>query len=182
MDRTLTEAHEAGREAIRQIDPQARVGFDGVFSLDSWHGYDFYNDDGDPMDDHNHGTHVAGTIGAIGDNGVGVVGVNWDVRLMGLKMSPDFQGSIVSSAVIESIDYVVDQVENYSQNVVAINASWKVEPNSVLRAALEAADRARLRKCAGGEGRRRCGHRGFRRIHPAVRAAFNPVRAAGYQF
>ena len=42
MDRTLTEAHAVGREAIRSIDPDARVGFDGVFSLDSWHGYDFY--------------------------------------------------------------------------------------------------------------------------------------------
>ena len=42
MDQTLTQAHALGRAAIRQADPQARVGFDGVFSLDSWHGYDFY--------------------------------------------------------------------------------------------------------------------------------------------
>ncbi len=42
MDRTLTRAHVLGRDAIRRADPQARVGFDGVFSLDSWHGYDFY--------------------------------------------------------------------------------------------------------------------------------------------
>jgi len=42
MDRTFTEIHALGREAIRRADPDARVGFDGVFSLDSWHGYDFY--------------------------------------------------------------------------------------------------------------------------------------------
>ena len=132
----------------------AGVDDDGNGYVDDIHGIDPAGDDGstpdaDPMDTYGHGTHCAGTIGAVGDNSIGVVGVNWDVRLMGLKMSPDFQGSIVSSAVIESIDYVVDQVENYSQNVVAINASWKVEPNSVLRAALEAAGDVGIMVVAG---------------------------------
>ena len=43
------------------------------------------NDDNDPFDDHRHGTHVSGTIGAAGNNGVGVVGVNWNVKIMALK-------------------------------------------------------------------------------------------------
>src|SRR5436309_1680061 len=51
--------------------------------VDDVHGYDFVNNDGDPMDDFSHGTHVAGTIGAIGNNGIGVAGVDWHVRLMG---------------------------------------------------------------------------------------------------
>jgi len=42
MERVFTQAHALGRQAIRAADPGARVGFDGVFSLDSWHGYDFY--------------------------------------------------------------------------------------------------------------------------------------------
>ncbi len=42
MDQVLTSAHALGRQTIRQEDPDARVGFDGVFTLDSWHGYDFY--------------------------------------------------------------------------------------------------------------------------------------------
>ena len=42
---------------------------DGNGYVDDVHGYDFANDDGDPMDDHDHGTHVAGTIGAVADNG-----------------------------------------------------------------------------------------------------------------
>lgn len=42
MDRVLTEAHAIGRDAIRRTDSGARVGFDGVFDLNSWHGYDFY--------------------------------------------------------------------------------------------------------------------------------------------
>jgi len=46
------------------------------------HGYDFANNDGNPMDDNGHGTHVAGTIGAVGNNGRGVAGVNWSVSIM----------------------------------------------------------------------------------------------------
>lgn len=42
MDGVLTQAHVLGRQIIRECDPGARVGFDGVFTLDSWHGYDFY--------------------------------------------------------------------------------------------------------------------------------------------
>ncbi|MGB3511209.1 MAG: S8 family serine peptidase [Microcoleaceae cyanobacterium] len=53
--------------------------------VDDVHGYDFVNNDGDPFDDNSHGTHVAGTIAAEGDNGIGVAGVNWDAQLMGLK-------------------------------------------------------------------------------------------------
>jgi subtilisin family serine protease len=47
--------------------------------VDDVHGYNFAYNNGDPMDDHNHGTHVAGTIGAVDNNGIGVTGVNWNV-------------------------------------------------------------------------------------------------------
>ena len=53
--------------------------------VDDCHGIDKVNDDSDPMDDNDHGTHVAGTIGAVGNNSIGVVGVNWTVRLMACK-------------------------------------------------------------------------------------------------
>src|SRR5690242_18912237 len=58
---------------------------DGDGYVDDWHGWDFLNKDNFPFDDHGHGTHVSGTIGAVGDNGLGVVGVNWNVRIMALK-------------------------------------------------------------------------------------------------
>ena len=56
-------------------------------------GYDFFDDDADPRDDDGHGTHVAGTIGAVGNNVTGVTGVNWDVsllpvRVLGLTAAP----------------------------------------------------------------------------------------------
>src|SRR5215212_8914523 len=58
---------------------------DGNGYVDDWRGWDFANGDNNPFDDNGHGTHVAGTIGAIGDNGIGITGVNQRVGLMGLK-------------------------------------------------------------------------------------------------
>jgi subtilisin family serine protease len=58
---------------------------DGNGYIDDWRGWDFVNNDNNPFDDNGHGTHVAGTIGAVGSNGVGVTGVNWTTRIMGLK-------------------------------------------------------------------------------------------------
>ena len=49
-------------------------------------GRDFAYSDSDPWDDHGHGTHVAGTIGAVGNNALGVVGINWKVKIMPLKV------------------------------------------------------------------------------------------------
>lgn len=53
--------------------------------VDDVHGWDFLNWDNDPFDDNSHGTHVAGTIAARGDNGIGVTGVSWSARIMPLK-------------------------------------------------------------------------------------------------
>jgi subtilisin family serine protease len=58
---------------------------DGNGYVDDVYGYDFANNDSDPMDDAGHGTHVAGTIGACTNNGDGVAGVAWSVKLMALK-------------------------------------------------------------------------------------------------
>ncbi len=54
--------------------------------VDDVRGWDFANGDADPSDDHGHGTHVAGTVGAMGNNALGVVGVNWRVRLVPIKV------------------------------------------------------------------------------------------------
>ena len=90
--------------------------------VDDVHGVDFYNGDGDPMDDQYHGTHVAGTIGAKGNNSIGVVGVNWDAQLMAVKFL-NSQGSGFTSDAVLSVNYVTMMRER-GTNVRVINASF----------------------------------------------------------
>ncbi|MFH0796949.1 MAG: S8 family serine peptidase [Candidatus Omnitrophota bacterium] len=78
---------------------------------------------GDPMDDHGHGTHVSGTIAAVGNNGVGITGVNWSARIMAVKFL-DAEGSGTDADAITGINYVVSMKTEYNVNIVAINASW----------------------------------------------------------
>src|SRR5262245_51817534 len=83
--------------------------------IDDVHGYDFINNDGNPMDDHGHGTHVAGTIGAVTDNGIGVAGINWNVRIMALKfLGADGSGS--TSDAIRALNYAVQMGAHVSNN------------------------------------------------------------------
>ena len=75
--------------------------------IDDFRGWDFVNNDNDPMDDNQHGTHCAGTIGAIGNNGKGVVGVNWDISLVGIKFLSGAGSGSLSDAV-KAIDYATE--------------------------------------------------------------------------
>jgi hypothetical protein len=88
---------------------------DGNGYIDDIYGYDFCNYDGNPMDDHYHGTHCAGTIGGIGDNSEGVAGVCWDVRIMALKFL-DSGGSGWTSDAILCVDYSRIMGANLSSN------------------------------------------------------------------
>ena len=72
--------------------------------VDDVHGYDFVNNDGDPFDDHGHGTHCSGTIGGVGNNGVGVTGVNWNVKIMGIKFL-DSGGSGSTANAVLAVQY-----------------------------------------------------------------------------
>jgi len=100
-----------------------RIDNDGNGYVDDVHGWDFANNDADPFDDEGHGTHVAGTIGAVGNNGVGVVGVSWNVSLMALKfLGADGSGS--TSGAIAAVNYATRMRQSFSVNVVATNNSW----------------------------------------------------------
>lgn len=83
--------------------------------IDDVYGWDFINNDNDPMDDHSHGTHCAGTIGAIGNNSLGVVGANWSPKLMALKfLSADGSGNIADA--ILAIQYAIQMGAQLTNN------------------------------------------------------------------
>jgi subtilisin family serine protease/fibronectin type 3 domain-containing protein len=115
--------------------------------VDDVHGYDFFNNDGDPLDDHNHGTHVAGTIGAKGNDGIGIAGVNWNLQIMALKFLGS-DGSGTTSAAIEAIRYAIDNGAHISNN------SWGGDPYSqaMFDAIAEARDANHIFVAASGNG------------------------------
>ncbi len=88
---------------------------DGNGYIDDVHGYDFYNDDADPMDDQSHGTHCAGILGAVGNNGIGGSGVCWNVSIMPLKFI-DNTGSGFDSDAIDAIMYTANHGATITSN------------------------------------------------------------------
>ena len=77
---------------------------DGNGYVDDVHGYDFSNYDSDPMDGNGHGTHCSGTIGGVGNNGIGVAGVNWRCRIVAAQfLSAGGSGS--NQGAIDAIEY-----------------------------------------------------------------------------
>ena len=110
-------------------------------SIDDIHGYDANVNAGDPMDDNGHGTHVAGIIGAEGNNGEGISGINWNVKIMPLKFLGRGGFGSVNDA-IESINYAIDRKKN-GVNLRVINASWgSTQRSKALEDAIRAASDA----------------------------------------
>ncbi len=100
---------------VNPLDPVGGGDDDGNGLVDDWSGWDFVNEDNDPFDDHRHGTHVSGTIGASGNNGVGVVGVNWNVKIMALKFL-NSAGSGTTADAIAATLYAADHGADVSSN------------------------------------------------------------------
>lgn len=91
------------------------VSNDGDSYVDDLIGWNFVNNTNDPFDDHGHGTHVAGTIGASGNNGVGVAGVASDALIVGLKFM-DASGGGYLSAALGALKYAVAKGSTISNN------------------------------------------------------------------
>ncbi len=129
---------------------------DGNGFVDDKNGWNFYDKNKDVFQsasDDLHGTHVAGTIGAVGNNGIGTTGVAWHVKLMSLKFLGGSKGSGTTGNAVKAVNYIVDQ-KNRGTNVRVINASWGGGGDSQsLREAIAAAGNAGIVfVCAAGNG------------------------------
>ncbi|MEJ5363471.1 MAG: S8 family serine peptidase [Desulfosoma sp.] len=96
---------------------------DGNGWVDDVYGADFVNNDGDPMDDYGHGTHVAGIIGARGNNSKGISGTVWYAKIMALKFIAS-SGYGYDSDLIRSIDYLLAIMEANALDKAIVNASY----------------------------------------------------------
>lgn len=90
---------------------------DGNGLIDDLYGWDFANNDSNPTDDNSHGTHCAGTIGAVGNNGIGLTGVAWNVKIVGLKFL-GANGSGSTSNAVKAVDYC------FRKKIRISNNSW----------------------------------------------------------
>jgi len=105
---------------------------DGNGYIDDIYGYDFCNSEGDPIDDNGHGTHVSGIIGAVGNNGIGVVGVCWKVKIMAVKFLNE-AGSGWDSDAIAAVQYAT------LMGAKVMNGSWGDDYSRSLEDAIRAA-------------------------------------------
>jgi subtilisin family serine protease len=120
---------------------------DGDGYVDDYYGYDFADGLPNPTDSGFHGTHVAGIIAAMGNNQLGVIGVNYQARIMALRASSD-GNTLPDSAIIEAIQYAT-MMKNRGVNIIAINESFGGGgSNSTERAAIQAAGNAGIIFCA----------------------------------
>ncbi|MFO1536845.1 MAG: S8 family serine peptidase [Actinomycetota bacterium] len=106
------------------FDPIDGIDNDGNGFIDDVNGWDFVNNDRSVYDAGGdaHGTHVSGTIGGVGGNGIGVAGVNWDVTLISAKFLGSGGGSTADA--VRAIDYATQLKVRHGLNIVATSNSW----------------------------------------------------------
>ncbi|NLV28152.1 MAG: S8 family serine peptidase [Methanomicrobiales archaeon] len=144
---------------------------DGNGYIDDIRGWNFVTKTNDPMDDNGHGTHCAGSIAAVGNNGIGICGVTWNTKIMPLKFL-DAQGSGYTSDAISAILYA------NKMGVPIISNSWSGTGYSQsLKDALDASTAVVI--CASGNSG---GNSDITPIYPAAYTSSNivSVAASGY--
>lgn len=98
---------------VNNADPIDGVDNDGNGVIDDRNGWDFYDGDNNPNDQNGHGTHTGGTVGAVGNNGIGVAGVNWNCELIPLRVGNQ---SLSTSAIYSSVEYACAMGARVSNN------------------------------------------------------------------
>ena len=109
---------------VNQFDPVDGVDNDGNGYVDDVNGWDFDSNDNSTFDgtQDDHGTHVAGTIGAAGGDAIGVAGMNWQVTMIPAKFLGRNGGTLANA--IKAVDYLTDLKTRHGFNLVATNNSW----------------------------------------------------------
>lgn len=126
IDEGIMHTHEdlAANMWINPNDPVDGIDNDGNGYKDDKWGWDFSGNNNSTYDNtgDDHGTHVGGTIGAVGGNNKGVAGVNWKVKIITCKFLGSNGGTTANA--IKAVDYVTDLKVRAGINIVATNNSW----------------------------------------------------------
>ena len=174
---------ESGLDTIGNVKNSNGIDDDTNGYVDDWHGWNFVANNNNPQDDDvfgpgdprplGHGSHVAGIIGAVGNNSIGVSGVNWKIQLMPLKFLSSTGGGDVAKAV-NAINYAV------AKGARVINASYEYggSPSQTELNAIAAAHTAGvlLVAAAGNSGANI--DNGFNKVYPAAHALDNIIAVA----
>ncbi len=126
IDEGYMYTHEdlAANAGVNPLEVNDGTDNDGNGLNDDIYGWDFAGNNNSVYDDANddHGTHVAGTIGAVGGNSKGVAGVNWNIKLLGAKFLSSTGGTTANA--IKAVDYFTNLKTSQNLNIVATNNSW----------------------------------------------------------
>ncbi len=117
--------------------------------VDDIHGADYIEDDGTPLDVDGHGTHVAGIIGAVGNNGQGIAGLNWQTRIMALRFMTSQPGQSATGNVTDAakcIYYAID----HGADIINCSFSSPVQSEELERAIRRARDAGIIVVAAAG--------------------------------
>ena len=146
--------HNPGEVPGNQIDDDNNGYVDDVYGIDVVNANEAANGPEDPMDDHGHGTHVAGTIAGVGNNGAGVAGVTWNSKILACKFI-DGTGAGTDADAIGCFDYIVG-LKRRNVNIRVSNTSWGSTdgPAPVLQCAVATAGAAGILNVfgAGNDG------------------------------
>jgi hypothetical protein len=141
---------ETGLDAFGRDKATNGIDDDGNGYIDDLYGYDFLNNDntvfdgGKDKDDH--GTHVAGTIGAVGGNALGVAGMCWNIKILSGKFMSSKGGTAADE--IRAIEYFIDLKQRHRLQIVAFNASYGGGKSLAEQIALIRAAKAGILLCA----------------------------------
>ena len=148
---------------------------DGDGYVDDVHGWNAWDHNGTtyPPGEGPHATHVAGTIGAVGGNGIGVAGVNWTVTLISGRC---LNGPTPVSTIIEAVDYMTTLKTRKGLNIVALNNSYGGSgfSQAQLDAMTRAAQAGILSVCSAGNSTNNLD------VSPVYPAALDTTASAGY--